>query len=229
MFERYTEDARRAIFFARYEASQSGAREIGSIHLLLGIIRESRRVFTEAGLQGSLEDLAEDCRKALPLQGEKLPTSVDMPLTHECTQALSYAAEQAEIESSRNVTSRHLALGLMKASADVTAILREHGVTAENLGAVKHSHPEAAASTHAPGVVLEFVCHGEQIASVPADFSAMPPGVGDEVAFTHEAKTETFKVLNVRHFYEGSALSGLIRGRLTKLEIEVEDVTPAAP
>lgn len=229
MFERYTEDARRAIFFARYEASQNGATAIGSIHLLLGIIRESRRVLAEAGLQGSLEDLANDCRKALPLQGEKLPTSVDMPLTHECTQALSYAAEQAELESSRNVTSRHLALGLMKASADVAAILREHGVTTEKLGAVKHSHPEAANQGNPPPVMLEFVCRGKQIAGVPIGFGDAPPRVGDEVAFTHESSTELFKVLNVRHYYEGSALSGIIRGRQTKLVLEVENITPAAP
>ena len=37
MFERYTEKSRRAIFFARYEASQTGCREIGTGHLLLGI------------------------------------------------------------------------------------------------------------------------------------------------------------------------------------------------
>ena len=36
MFEEYTETARRIIFFARYEASQHGSREIGPTHPLLG-------------------------------------------------------------------------------------------------------------------------------------------------------------------------------------------------
>ena len=40
MFERYTEKARRVIFFARYEASQYGAASIESEHLLLGLLRE---------------------------------------------------------------------------------------------------------------------------------------------------------------------------------------------
>jgi len=35
MFERYTERARRAIFFARYEASQFGSVTIETEHLLL--------------------------------------------------------------------------------------------------------------------------------------------------------------------------------------------------
>jgi ATP-dependent Clp protease ATP-binding subunit ClpC len=40
MFERYTEKARRVIFFARYEASQDGSPYIETEHLLLGLLRE---------------------------------------------------------------------------------------------------------------------------------------------------------------------------------------------
>ena len=40
MFERYTEKARRVIFFARYEASQFGSPFIETEHLLLGLLRE---------------------------------------------------------------------------------------------------------------------------------------------------------------------------------------------
>ncbi|HEX9199721.1 MAG TPA: Clp protease N-terminal domain-containing protein [Acidobacteriaceae bacterium] len=40
MFERYTERARRVIFFARYEASQFGSPNIESEHMLLGLLRE---------------------------------------------------------------------------------------------------------------------------------------------------------------------------------------------
>jgi len=39
MFERYTEKARRVIFFARYEASQFGSPYIETEHLLLGLLR----------------------------------------------------------------------------------------------------------------------------------------------------------------------------------------------
>src|SRR5438445_10008713 len=41
MFERYTEKARRAIFFARYECCNYGSEEIESEHLLLGLLRET--------------------------------------------------------------------------------------------------------------------------------------------------------------------------------------------
>jgi ATP-dependent Clp protease ATP-binding subunit ClpC len=42
MFERYTEKARRVIFFARYEASQFGAPYIETEHLLLGLLQENK-------------------------------------------------------------------------------------------------------------------------------------------------------------------------------------------
>lgn len=44
MFERYTEKARRVIFFARYEASQFGSETIETEHLLLGLFREDREL-----------------------------------------------------------------------------------------------------------------------------------------------------------------------------------------
>ena len=42
MFERYTEKARRVIFFARYEASQFGSPYIETEHLLLGLLRDDK-------------------------------------------------------------------------------------------------------------------------------------------------------------------------------------------
>jgi ATP-dependent Clp protease ATP-binding subunit ClpC len=42
MFERYTERARRVLFFGRYEASQLGSVSIETEHLLLGLIREGK-------------------------------------------------------------------------------------------------------------------------------------------------------------------------------------------
>ena len=44
MYERYTEKARRVLFFARYEASVSGTPSIDGRHLLLGLMREDPKV-----------------------------------------------------------------------------------------------------------------------------------------------------------------------------------------
>jgi ATP-dependent Clp protease ATP-binding subunit ClpC len=54
MFERYTESARRALFFARYEVCQLGGRRIETEHLLLGVSRAANgvvaRVLEDGGL-----------------------------------------------------------------------------------------------------------------------------------------------------------------------------------
>ncbi|HEY4677253.1 MAG TPA: Clp protease N-terminal domain-containing protein, partial [Candidatus Angelobacter sp.] len=62
MFERYTEKARRVIFFARYEASQFGSTHIETEHLLLGLLREDRAL-THRFLPGT--STVEDIRKQI--------------------------------------------------------------------------------------------------------------------------------------------------------------------
>jgi ATP-dependent Clp protease ATP-binding subunit ClpA len=44
LFARFTERARRVIFFARYETSQLGGAAIETEHLLLGLMREGKGV-----------------------------------------------------------------------------------------------------------------------------------------------------------------------------------------
>ena len=46
MFEKYNEKARRALFFARYEASKLGSRVIESEHILLGVLRDEKGLAT---------------------------------------------------------------------------------------------------------------------------------------------------------------------------------------
>lgn len=57
MFERYTEKARRVIFYARYESSEFGTPAIEAEHLLLGLLREegcfAARIFREHGADAS--------------------------------------------------------------------------------------------------------------------------------------------------------------------------------
>ena len=87
MFERYTERARRVLFFARYEASQLGSMSIETEHLLLGLIREGKgltsRIFARSHL--SLENIRKEIEGRTVFR-EKVSTSVEMPLSAE-TQA----------------------------------------------------------------------------------------------------------------------------------------------
>src|SRR5262249_18315024 len=112
MFERYTESARRAIFFARYEASQLGSPYIETRHLLLGIMREDKTL-TCVWLTN---ERAENIRLAIESAGnsqKRVSTSVDLPLSSKCKQALTSAAEQADSRSDRYISTGHLLLGLL--------------------------------------------------------------------------------------------------------------------
>ena len=79
MFERFTESARRALFFARYEVSETGSRELRPEHLLLGLIREPEGLVTGIAAQAgvSFETIRRDIVQALG-HGEKVPTSVEV-------------------------------------------------------------------------------------------------------------------------------------------------------
>src|SRR5687768_7620490 len=115
MFERYTENARRTLFFARDEAGQSGAPSIDTLHLLLGLIREpeesTARIFAEAGL--SLADTRREIHQIAD-KGLPISTAVEMPFNDDLKQALYAAAEEADRLLHNHVGPEHLLLGLLR-------------------------------------------------------------------------------------------------------------------
>ncbi len=94
MFERYTEKARRTIFFTRYEASQFGSLYIETEHILLGLLRENRELVRLLP-QGSGESIRKQI-EAHTTFFEKVSTSVDLKLSNESKRVLAYGAEEAE-------------------------------------------------------------------------------------------------------------------------------------
>jgi ATP-dependent Clp protease ATP-binding subunit ClpC len=130
MFERYTERARRVIFFARYEASQLGSNSIETEHLLLGLIREGKgltsRIFGKSHL--SMESIRKEI-EGRALYREKVSTSVDIPLSPESKRVLGFASEEAERMLHNYIGTEHILLGLMREEKSVAAaILGEKGM-----------------------------------------------------------------------------------------------------
>jgi Uma2 family endonuclease len=130
MFERYTEKARRTIFFARYEASQFGSSFIETEHLLLGLFREDKALARQfLGSHAKVEEI----RDAVAQQGTagpKTSTSVDLPLSHECKRVLAYGAEEAERMQHKVIGTPHLLLGLLCEENSFGAqLLHEQGLT----------------------------------------------------------------------------------------------------
>jgi ATP-dependent Clp protease ATP-binding subunit ClpC len=130
MFERYTEKARRVIFFARYEASQFGAPAIEPEHLLLGLMREDKtltgRFFPRA--QVSIEAIRKEIEGRTLLR-EKISTSVELPLAPETKRVLAYAHEESDRLQHRHIGTEHLLLGLLREDRSMAAeILYERGL-----------------------------------------------------------------------------------------------------
>jgi hypothetical protein len=76
MVERYTEKARRVIFFARYEASQFGSPCIETEHLLLGLLREDKALANRfLRSSASVESIRKQIEAHTTLR-EKVSTSV---------------------------------------------------------------------------------------------------------------------------------------------------------
>ena len=121
MFERYTERARRVIFFARYETSQFGSTTIETEHLLLGLIREDNNL-TNRFLRNSssIESIRKEIEGRTTIR-EKVSTSIDLPLSNECEQILAYTAEEAERLNHRHIGTEHLLLGILREEQCVAA------------------------------------------------------------------------------------------------------------
>jgi len=154
MFERYTERARRVIFFARYEASKAGSATIETGHLLLGLLRENKNL-TNRFLPDVLS--IESIRKEIEQRskaGRNVSTSVDLPLSDECKRILAYANEEADRLRHRFIGTEHLLLGILREEKCVAAeVLVGRGLS---LNVVRE---EIAKSAHdlSEGLHLDFL------------------------------------------------------------------------
>jgi hypothetical protein len=120
MFERYTEKARRSIFFARWEASRFGSPFIEPEHLVLGLARCTNIV--HEALRADIEKIA--------VASTPTSTSVDLPVSQTLKRAMIFAGEEADKLGHQHIGVEHLLLGLMVDEPDspVPALLRKHGI-----------------------------------------------------------------------------------------------------
>lgn len=116
MFERYTEQARRAIFFAHYEAICQPATAISTAHLLVGLTRDEG---TRADAVGSLRSNLDGIRSELQIPKPqkvlgKLPRAGSIPLNNTSKTALAYAAQEAGLDDTYSIDTDHLLRGLLR-------------------------------------------------------------------------------------------------------------------
>jgi len=181
MFERFTEKARRVIFFARYEASTFGSREIAPEHLLLGFLRENASTASQYFRSPKAPESIRSQLEAQVTHREKISTSVDLPLSKDSHRVLAHAIEASANLGQKEVAPAHLLIGLLRLEKGLAAtVLREHEVTIEMLsGKLKQAQPTAKsepAVSPAPSIIGD-ACR--DLTALAAE-AALPPLIGRE-------------------------------------------------
>jgi ATP-dependent Clp protease ATP-binding subunit ClpA len=136
MFEIWTEQAQRVIFFARSEASNLAAEKIQAAHLVLGLLRESKAMFFRLKVPpGKLRRIREACAKAGAGQTPTSP-SVDMPLDKDADIILKRASEEMQIRKHQKIDVEHLLLAALHVQSKARSILRRQGLDYQRASAI---------------------------------------------------------------------------------------------
>src|SRR6266542_2710045 len=142
MFERYTEEARRLIFFARYEASQSASPAIEPEHVLLGLLHENEDLLVKLT---SLPDPSGALRKSVEHRvppAQMISTSVELPLALGTKGVLMKAHEESDALGHRHIGPEHLLLGSFDrwdGEDEIAGALSVLSHTAYHLGGIRQA------------------------------------------------------------------------------------------
>jgi ornithine carbamoyltransferase len=130
MWQKFTERARRAVFFAQEEAAKYGWNDVATEHLLIGLVRESDSIAIRALERMSVDPrhLRVEVERRLP-RGAGLPGG-DMQLSPSAKDALDLAYQEARELDNSYIGTEHLLLGLLHEGKGLAArILTESGAS----------------------------------------------------------------------------------------------------
>ena len=201
MFERYTEKARRIIFFGRYEASEFGCELIEADCLLLGIARENSELCMR-WLGMNYTQLRESIAELYPRK-RKLTASADLPLSNASKRVLAYAAEEADRLGDRHIGSEHLFLGLLREGGTASEILKARREDLKSVRKAISREPDrlemktARSRGSRMGPQIKLVAEdGAEIAVIP--FQGHTPRIGEALRFSDGDGVETtYRVLDL--------------------------------
>ncbi len=124
MFERFTERARQVVVFAQEQARELGHNQIGTEHILLGLLREDEglagRVLEAIGV--TLAQAREQVVRAIVF-GEATATG-QMPFTPRAKKVLELALRESQSLGHNYVGTEHILLGLVRNEGVAARILR---------------------------------------------------------------------------------------------------------
>jgi ATP-dependent Clp protease ATP-binding subunit ClpC len=114
MWQRFTERARKVVFYAQEEAQKFGEGYVSTEHLLLGLVRESdsvaARVLEKLGI--SLNRIKSEVEKQLPRGDHR--ANQEMTLTPRAKRVIDLAYDEARNLNNNYIGTEHLLLGLIR-------------------------------------------------------------------------------------------------------------------
>jgi ATP-dependent Clp protease ATP-binding subunit ClpC len=133
VWQRFTERARRIVFFAQEEAARLWETEVGTEHLLLGLLRERDSVAGRL-LESQVGVFPERIRAAVEKRVKTGPGNdgQDMRLTPEAKRVIDHSYDEARRLNNNYIGTEHLLLGLLLENDSLAAqALNETGVHLE--------------------------------------------------------------------------------------------------
>jgi ATP-dependent Clp protease ATP-binding subunit ClpC len=143
MFERYTEKARRVVYFSRKFATELGGNYIEPEHILLAILQEEPELFRSLLIApAAAEDLRARVEQAAR-QWPQHPEPIDIPLSPSSKRVLAHGAEDAGQQRRRKIRPGHLLIGLLREeSSEAAKALQDAGITVEDVHTIVDNTPE---------------------------------------------------------------------------------------
>jgi ATP-dependent Clp protease ATP-binding subunit ClpA len=146
LFERYSADSKRVIFYSRFAACDLGSPKIGPEHLLLGLLREDHILLTRFLDAESIAAIAIEIERNAVRQ--PVDVTGELRLTQESQRALNYGTEEAVRCGDSVVGTTHLLIGLMREPGTVAArILHECGLDLATLRECLQADPPGESPT----------------------------------------------------------------------------------
>src|SRR5438128_1729463 len=144
MFERYTDRARRSIYYARELVSEYGSMTIETEHLLLGILREDPNIIRRFLPSKTNDEIRAEVEKG-SRQSKNTHTRRYSTVWESERIILTYAVEETDTSGHHDVDIDHLLLGIVREKDGVAGqILRSEGF---NVAAMRQRMPSDEAAT----------------------------------------------------------------------------------
>jgi ATP-dependent Clp protease ATP-binding subunit ClpA len=185
MFERFTDEARRVVVIAQEEARGLDHAQIGTEHLLLGLVHDEGSEVT-----GVLVELGVDV-KALEhavhaVVGRGVdPSPSHMPFTRQAKESLELALRESLQLGHKEIRPTHILLGLLREGDGVAVtVLTRQGVDLDEVRTIAKRPPEDAAPTRQPrrGLRRWFRWDDDEPpAQVPLSLERLDDGAWDAV------------------------------------------------